>query len=63
MLVLDPRSMELSLVELVLIQTTRHRELAVVDAGEHMLCVVALGIVIFNAQEHIVRYIPLLPLK
>lgn len=39
MLVLDPHSMELSLVELVLIQTTRRRELAVVDAGEHMLCV------------------------
>ena len=63
MLVLDPHSMELSLVELVLIQTTRRRELAVVDAGEHMLCVVGLGIVIFNAREHIVRYIPLLPLK
>jgi hypothetical protein len=61
--VLDPCSMELSLVELVLIQTTRRRELTVVDAGEHWLCVVALGIVIFNAWEHIVRYIPLLPLK
>jgi len=43
MLVLDPHDdMKLSLVELPRIQVTRHQGLAIVDAGEDRLCVIAL---------------------